>query len=381
MKSNDTFIAEHFYDGDNSVMQSLRSFGRTKKAAKDSIDKIQRAAGKGNTYFVKENEESALCGFYSMDSITCQARIWVKQSEKVSKTEKATDSKVFPENSSDLFIDNIHLNTKPDTSFLTKIISFLLYEGFYNRKLHKISLCTKENNFELINILEMYQWKQEGCLVDYYYENDKYVNGVLYAILENDFSLYSVGMVPFLNGYLIMQTTNNAVFDISIIKEGDEVPSFISNKCEFINQISENNKIIKSENMDIIHFSKKAYPYLIFSLNQLLEYVKGKRSKFDLLFEYSSATDFQKSVWEATKKIPFGQTRTYEEISNIIKPNGTSSDLRLLSRAVGTALGKNPVMIAIPCHRVIGKNGKLKGFAGGLEIKDYLLSHEMLFFK
>lgn len=80
-------------------------------------------------------------------------------------------------------------------------------------------------------------------------------------------------------------------------------------------------------------------------------------------------TDFQKRVWKALEKIPFGTTKSYGEIAcEIGAPKA--------SRAVGAANGKNPLSIIVPCHRVIGTNGKLTGFAGGLEVKEKLLNLE-----
>lgn len=101
---------------------------------------------------------------------------------------------------------------------------------------------------------------------------------------------------------------------------------------------------------------------------QLQEYFEGRRSSFDLPLA-PEGTDFQKLVWEELLKIPYGESRTYSEIAVAIgRPKA--------SRAVGNAINKNPIAIIIPCHRVIGKDGKLRGYAGGLELKEMLLRLE-----
>lgn len=102
--------------------------------------------------------------------------------------------------------------------------------------------------------------------------------------------------------------------------------------------------------------------------NQLEEYFAGTRRKFELPLAMHG-TPFQKRVWQALLTIPFGETRSYGEIARQI---GHPS----ASRAVGAANGKNPISIIAPCHRVIGTNGALTGFAGGLEAKTYLLALE-----
>ncbi|RRZ93006.1 methylated-DNA--[protein]-cysteine S-methyltransferase [Erwinia sp. 198] len=111
-----------------------------------------------------------------------------------------------------------------------------------------------------------------------------------------------------------------------------------------------------------------SHPILLETARQLAEYFAGKRRQFALPLDFVG-TEFQKKVWAALVAIPFGETRSYREIAcEIGHPAAV--------RAVGAANGKNPVSIIAPCHRVIGANGKLTGFAGGLEVKAYLLKLE-----
>ena len=101
---------------------------------------------------------------------------------------------------------------------------------------------------------------------------------------------------------------------------------------------------------------------------QLNEYFTGKRTCFDLPL-HCSGTAFQKQVWNELQNIPYGETRSYEDIAvGIGNPKAV--------RAIGQANGKNPILIIIPCHRVIHKNGDITGFACGTDIKKYLLALE-----
>lgn len=102
---------------------------------------------------------------------------------------------------------------------------------------------------------------------------------------------------------------------------------------------------------------------------QLIEYFDKKRTVFDMPFDWSSAPPFHKAVWEALLHIPFGQTVSYLDIAESL------GDPKAV-RAVGQANGKNPIAIIVPCHRVIGKNGHLTGYAGGLDMKMALLRFE-----
>jgi len=110
------------------------------------------------------------------------------------------------------------------------------------------------------------------------------------------------------------------------------------------------------------------HPLLLQAEQQLQEYFAGTRQRFDLPLDFAG-TEFQRKVWAALVSIPFGETRSYKQIAEQI---GHPSAMR----AVGAANGRNPVSIIAPCHRVIGANGKLTGFAGGLDIKAFLLSLE-----
>lgn len=101
---------------------------------------------------------------------------------------------------------------------------------------------------------------------------------------------------------------------------------------------------------------------------QISEYLKGERRSFDLPLS-PSGTEFQQRVWKAFTGIPYGETVTYEDIARKVGNEKAC-------RAVGMANNRNPISLIIPCHRVIGKNGKLTGYGGGLGIKEYLLKLE-----
>ena len=101
---------------------------------------------------------------------------------------------------------------------------------------------------------------------------------------------------------------------------------------------------------------------------EVAEYFEGKRKKFELPL-HTPGTDFQNAVWNGLTKIPYGQTVSYQEQANQLQnPKAV--------RAVASTNGKNRIAIVIPCHRVIGSNGKLTGYAGGIERKKWLIEFE-----
>jgi methylated-DNA-[protein]-cysteine S-methyltransferase len=109
-------------------------------------------------------------------------------------------------------------------------------------------------------------------------------------------------------------------------------------------------------------------PILEKTKKQLEQYFAGQRTAFDLPIN-SEGTEFQQTVWKTLTTIPYGETWNYGELASAIGNKNAS-------RAVGAANGKNPISIIVPCHRVIGANGTLTGYAGGLKAKEWLLKHE-----
>ena len=125
-------------------------------------------------------------------------------------------------------------------------------------------------------------------------------------------------------------------------------------------------KLLKRTDKTIDDDKKTDFTDLVYK--EVIEYLNGERTSFDIPYELEG-TDFQKKVWKELTRIPYGQTRTYKDIATAIGNKNAS-------RAVGMANNKNPIMIMVPCHRVIGTNGKLVGYAGGIDMKKDLLDLE-----
>lgn len=148
---------------------------------------------------------------------------------------------------------------------------------------------------------------------------------------------------------------------------------FYEGEIANISIVESNNNIIglnflAGENVEIGDRLVKETPLLKEASHQLDQYFKGKLKDFDLPI-LVEGTDFQKRVWRALQAIPYGETWTYKKVAEQVgSPRG--------ARAVGMANNRNPISIIIPCHRVIGANGRLVGYGGGLHIKERLLSLE-----
>ncbi len=132
--------------------------------------------------------------------------------------------------------------------------------------------------------------------------------------------------------------------------------------------ISEDNGCITNIAYHKLNCEEKETPLVKKTYSELQEYLNGKRKNFDIPIKLNG-TQFQKRVWQALTSIPYGKIVTYKDIANLIGNKNAQ-------RAVGMANNKNPIVIIIPCHRVIGANRNLTGYSGGLEVKKKLLKIE-----
>jgi len=131
--------------------------------------------------------------------------------------------------------------------------------------------------------------------------------------------------------------------------------------------------LVRAEEDQILTNSNYSNSLLKEAIKQLDEYFSGQRIEFDLPLQFSG-TEFQKEVWKALINIPYGETRSYKDIAiEIGNPKAC--------RAVGGANNKNPIILICPCHRVIGASGKLVGYGGGMDMKEYLLNLEKSYLK
>lgn len=145
-------------------------------------------------------------------------------------------------------------------------------------------------------------------------------------------------------------------------KENKLVGLWIENQKYYLSNFKD--EIIETENLEILVKTKK----------WLDRYFKGEKPDISELEINPIGSEFRKSVWEILKNIPYGEVITYNDIAKeLAKQKGIK---KMSAQAVGGAVGHNPISIIIPCHRVVGSNGSLTGYAGGIKKKIYLLEHE-----
>jgi len=144
--------------------------------------------------------------------------------------------------------------------------------------------------------------------------------------------------------------------------------SYYKSPIGILEIICENNKLVSLKLVDCCEKTTVETNFIKDIKKQLYEYFSGKRTIFNIKIN-PTGTDFQKLVWKELQKIPYGKTKSYSEVA-------MSCNNKNAQRAVGFACNKNPIMIIIPCHRVVSKNNNLGGYAYGSEIKQKLLNIE-----
>jgi methylated-DNA-[protein]-cysteine S-methyltransferase len=162
--------------------------------------------------------------------------------------------------------------------------------------------------------------------------------------------------VKFMTYYSIV---NTPLGDLTLVANRSELIGVYFTACAHVPKVRDGWKL------------EAEHPVLMQAEEQLKEYFKSKRNSFSFPLSLSG-TDFQKRVWQEIAKIPFGETISYSELA---KRAGAPEAIR----AAGTATGRNPLSIVVPCHRVVGKDNAITGYAGGLERKQHLLKLETAF--
>lgn len=297
---------------------------------KSFLDVIRAGSNENNIFLIAEKNDFVLLVFFKMpfDSNKECVNIYTKN-------------------------DFSKLNNDFSDHLYKKALSFIFYKTFYIDHSEITVIFADSRKDSLIDEIKETGFSFNGMMAMHYDKNDAFI----YSMTNKEFSAKSTGAMKFFEHHLIIKTTNLFVTEISVVRDNDKAGTDIVNTAD--------------------HISTDAFPILSYALEQLSKYLTGKLKSFDIKPETELSTEFQKNVWKHVMDIPYGQTASYEDIAKKTASDRHTADAGLLTRAVGMALSKNPVMILIPCHRVIGKDGKLRGFAGGVDIKDSLLTHEL----
>ena len=235
----------------------------------------------------------------------------------------------------------------------TSAFDSLLRYAFFDQQIHRVSMLIPVTDEESEKILLSCHMQQEAVLDEALYVDGAYCDGALFSLLDSEYPDYSVGFVPFRKGVVAIRGDNEVIEMTRFFSYGKPVEGNLERNVAIRTGIADSSGVLKEEGSP--------------------EY----KDLFDMQFPKEVMRCMTElKVWDQVSTIPYGVTKSYEDIA-LDLTGGDKVSARNLTRAVGAACGDNPLPILVPCHRIIGKDGRLVGFSGGLEIKEFLLNHEM----
>ncbi len=269
-----------------------------------------------------------------------------------------------------------------DKHTLQQVIDQAMNQG----DVFRLDLAVDPGHSRLLALLEETGWQQEGRLRSAHHDPDqgRHLDRLLYALLRPDQDLVSVALVPFRLAVLALISNRQALTEATFIRYGQPCASArlqeVLAKADLLDArgaLLEREAVAKTLAPGGCWMTDRAPAFLGQAVEQLKAYFKGQRSGFEVPLAFGQASRFQQDVWQALMAIPHGQTRSYAAVATAVSGGNEQEGLKK-ARAVGAACSANPLALFVPCHRVVGKGGKLVGFTGGLDIKEYLLAHEIL---
>ena len=273
------------------------------------------------------------------------------------------------------FVFTSDANADTQSGVVDEVLRYCFLDQFY----HKVTVICNHGNEGLERILTGAGFMQEAVLRDEVRLKNGFEDAGLYAMLSYEYPKYNVCFVPFERGVAIVSGSCNYVDSVKLFHYGQIVEDpFIHNIAGSLGLLDDNGGLMRNDD-GIYNLDEDQLKYLPDELAkayvELREYFDSMRAGFDISVTFNTGTPFQKKVWNALNSIPYGGTASYEDIA-LMLTDGSLPEARKITRAVGAACSDNPVAVIVPCHRVIGKDGSIVGYAAGIDIKDYLLLHE-----
>lgn len=270
----------------------------------------------------------------------------------------------------------------PDQQLLRAIVQHAMNQ----EDIYRLELEIGSSEKHWLPKLQAAGWREEGLLQSsrYHVGTSLHEDVYLYALLRPRQSFVSVAFLPFNKAVLAIVGDDQGLISSQFIRYGERSEDLrVQESAQWFNLLDSQGRLPDRQTM-LHYFAGKRWlcaadapEVLQTAARQIDDYFHGMRKQFDVPLHLEQGSPFQQKVWRALADIPYGVTRTYEDIACAISQEH-SDEARKMARAVGSACGANPLPLILPCHRVIGKNGRLVGFSGGLDIKEYLLAHEIM---
>ena len=273
------------------------------------------------------------------------------------------------------FVFTNDANADTQSGVVDEVLRYCFLSEFY----HKVTVICNHGNEGLERILTGAGFVQEAVLRDEVRHKNGFEDAGLYAMLSYEYPKYNICFVPFERGIAMVSGGTDFIDSVKLFHYGQKLEDpFANNIAGSLGFLDEAGGLTRNDDGKY-NLDSEQLKYLPGELakayTELREYFDSMRAGFDLNVVFNTGTPFQNKVWNALKSIPYGGTASYEDIA-LKLTDGDIKEARKITRAVGAACSDNPVAVVVPCHRVIGKDGSIVGYAAGIDIKDYLLLHE-----
>ncbi len=248
-------------------------------------------------------------------------------------------------------------------------------EGFY-----KISVKLRADEVEKEAVLKDFDFVQEAILHEEYGFDEEISEAGLFYLIEPKYRKYNCCFIPFPKGVYVLYGGMDYVDCGRIYPYCSEIKDTKALKMgKYLGIIDKDNRLVSKGNKNYFfdeELLERILPDEVYKgYVELKQYFQKERSNFDLKIKFESKSDFRLNVWNEIRKISYASTLCYEDVALSLCANDATK-AKTMVRVVGQACADCPVPVIIPCHRVIGKDGRLVGYKEGIEFKDFLLIHE-----
>ena len=270
---------------------------------------------------------------------------------------------------------------------LSDILKSLIERVFWQNGIYRLEISIPASCTDRANIFRQIGFVDEGrqrcSLIDL--TTRRRQDLFLLSLLRPEYESRGTAFIPFRLGVFAVTGNRQGLFEAGFVRYGEPFPDSYQHECAEMAGILDDHGHLQErqffvdrlENQSVVVPISAPEPVSM-AAAQVQAYFAGQLSTFDLPLDLSRGSDFQTRVWQALARIPYGTTWTYEELAFQLNEEDWPA-ARRMARAVGSACGANPLPLLLPCHRVIGKDRRLVGFSGGLDVKEFLLDHEMMY--
>lgn len=273
-----------------------------------------------------------------------------------------------------------------ETSMTDDLLSLIVDKAFSTVGLYRLEIAITPQDQDWIPALTGTGWRQEAIMVSCHWNEarKRHEDVRMFSMIRPWQRTIGIAFIPFAKGIVALTGDVDGVTASEFVRYGQPAESDrLQESAEWLDLLDGQGRFLSEQDI-LAHLAGKTWigtdhlsEPVRDAADQIADYFLGKKNDFDVKIHFEQGSPFQQRVWTALQQIPFGTTWTYEDLASSIS-NQDRVQGRKMARAVGSACGANPLPLILPCHRVIGKNGHLVGFSGGLDIKAYLLGLELL---